>query len=136
MGWHWKRKETFKKQLADLLGIYARMAGVPLTTPAYRPVRRLHMLCVYGTAQRLPDPDNLYKLTLDALTRCRVIVDDGPEWCDCERPTLQRGAQTHTVFTVRDLAVRPPIDPADEPAVKRFLSRMKRKGEQLRGEAD
>lgn len=129
MGWHWKRKEVFKASVANLLAVYARMAGVPLTTPEYRPVRRVHFLCVYAGGVRLPDPDNLYKLTLDAMTRCRIIVDDGPEWCEVTPPSLQRGSKSATVFTVRDLAHRPAIRPEDDPVVKRYIARMKRKGD-------
>jgi hypothetical protein len=128
MGWHWKKKEVLKHATAELLGVYARLSGVRLVTHLFRPVRRVHILCVYSGGERLPDPHNLYKITCDALALCRLIWDDGEDWCDMRRPTLQRGSHTQTVFTLTDLVIRPPCRPEDDPVAKRMLAQYKRKG--------
>ena len=104
LGWHWRKKEALKKEVAEFMAIYAALANVPKVTDDYRPVRYVHMLAIYPRQSgRLPDPENLYKITHDAMKRAWLIVDDSQEWLKTDRPTLQRGESRETIITIRDV---------------------------------
>jgi hypothetical protein len=126
MGRHWAVAHAIKKTVAEFLSTYARLNNVPPVTLQYRPVRRFEFNCVgWGNGETMPDPDNLLKFTLDAATHANLLVDDAAEWCKTKLPFCQRGSPKTTFVFIEDLEIRPPINPDEDPRVKRWLGMMK-----------
>lgn len=125
VGRHWSKIHKDKDATAMILGMYALLGKVPLTSYQYRPVRLLTLSVFgWGNGETIPDPDNLQKIFLDGATRCRLIVDDHRDWCVMQRPFLERADVTRTVVTVEDLELKPAVEPADDPHTRRMLSAM------------
>lgn len=115
MGKHWPVGNKIKKEVAELLRVYGQMAGLRFVTDTYRPCRRVAIYAYYPSNQgRKPDPDNLTKITLDAMRQAGVIVDDDRNWLVWERPRICDAAlpQSRTVIMVED------CDPADVNALQ------------------
>lgn len=86
-----------KSECAEIFGVYAAMAGVPLVTQAYQPRRRVFFLFRGWKRGRVPDEDAFLKASLDALVTARVLVDDSRGWCVWERPVIERGDKFTTI---------------------------------------
>jgi hypothetical protein len=132
IGVHWRKLDQLKRQLADLLGVYAMLAGVRRVDHAFRPVRHVRLHVIGWKGLTLPDPDNVLKLFLDSARRCGLIVDDKDEWCKWEPPVLVRGAPDLTTVTLTDLELRPPCAPEDDPYTRSLLGALTRRANQNR----
>lgn len=102
---HYRRA---RNQWASVLSLHARVAGVPMVTADYQPLRRVVITRLWGKGQRELDKANAWggiKLILDCMcppkvTRYRLtkggavqsrvrpgaslIVDDSPKWLDVD----------------------------------------------------
>lgn len=125
LGRHWRAIHRAKLDAADIIGIYSAIAQVPKITLDYRP-RRHVVITAVGWSHKgsvLPDPDNVLKITLDAMVRARLLVDDADEYCTWERPALSCGRPTLTTIVITDIGMTPPIsDPLDDPYTRRLFA--------------
>jgi hypothetical protein len=98
-GRHWSVRHRLKRADREMVGICARLAGIPPATVR----RRVSLVLTMAPRQRRPDPDCWWKSTLDALTACGLLVDDSPKWCELGRVSYERGAGRRTVVLLEDL---------------------------------
>lgn len=100
-GRHWSKRETIKKTVVDIVGLYVAAAGVK----RFARIRRRVTISATTTkpAHQIPDADNVLKLLLDAMRIAGLIVDDSAEWLVCEMPRIVRGERTETIITLQDL---------------------------------
>ena len=73
VGRHWSVKNRLRKLAIDMIFVYARQAKVAEATGQ----RKVSLKITMGPRGRVPDADAYDKLLLDALTKCRLITDDG-----------------------------------------------------------
>lgn len=124
VGRHYAVLYKAKRAAADMLGVYAHLAGVKLVDPpGYAPRRRVTLAAFYPKSQgRLPDPSNLIKALFDSLKLARLIVDDSDKWLDWDKPKVSHSQDEHprTVITVCDLTPGrepwPPREPSYNPS--------------------
>jgi hypothetical protein len=64
----------------ELVWCYARQQGLHRLERLVR--RRVSLHLVLPPGQRAPDPDSVWKGTLDSLRHAGLIVDDGPRWLE------------------------------------------------------
>lgn len=122
VGAHFRKVDRLKRQLADLLGVYALLAGVRRVDYLYRPLRHVRLSVVGWQGRTIPDTDNVLKLFLDSARRCGLIVDDSQEWCRWDVPVLTRGEPDLTTVTITDLELRPACAPEDDPYTRSLLA--------------
>lgn len=96
---HWGNRQRRKQADMQMIGTYAVKCSVPRATQK----RHVTLEIIKGGSGRLPDADNFWESTLDALKRLGYIVDDSEEWCDWDKPKIYRGKETMTVITLRDI---------------------------------
>lgn len=87
-----------KREAATMIGTYAYKAGVPKATG-----KRFLTLEIIQHKGRGLDPDNLCKVTFDALKNTGYIKDDSQKWLEYSPPKITRGKQTKTIITLRDI---------------------------------
>jgi hypothetical protein len=122
-GRHWKAINKAKRDVAELLTVYAMRAGIKRCTYTYRPVRRVRVAVLYAGSK--PDPDNLQKVLNDALKRARLIVDDSEEWMTPYTVGLKKTeGEPSTFIFLRDLKLGPEMKPEDDPQVKKLLTQL------------
>lgn len=62
--------------------------------PVAKGKRRVEMLVMLKpSTRRKPDPDSLFKSTLDALVGSRMLIDDSDKWCEWTMPKLEKGTK-------------------------------------------
>jgi hypothetical protein len=88
-----------KKRDRLFVTMYARAQGVPL---AFGP-RRVSLCLTLPAKGKAPDPDNLWKSLLDALTSASLLVDDDAGHCQLGPVTFSRGPALETAITLEDL---------------------------------
>jgi hypothetical protein len=71
-GRHWAVRARLKRADREIIGLYARLAGIPPATGK----RRVSLRLTLGPRQREPDPDAFFKSVLDALVHAGLLVDD------------------------------------------------------------
>lgn len=98
---HWSRRSKIKTADADMVAVYARIAGVPQASGKRRV--SISVLVKPGKGGRLPDPDNLLKSTLDALVKCGLLLDDSADRCSIGSIDVERGSETSTAIYLQDL---------------------------------
>lgn len=96
---HWSRRARLKRADRDVIAAYARLAGVP----SARGRRRVSLLITLAPRQRAPDPDSLWKSTLDALVRCGLLLDDDRFGVELGPVTFDRGPARQTAITLEDV---------------------------------
>ena len=107
-GKHWSVKDRARKSAADVIAIAARLAGVPHVSWTQPQVRRVRMaFSGWPGGRTMPDPDNLLKYQLDALTTAFLIVDDNAEWCEWEKPILSRSDKPECLIVLEDIEYKP-----------------------------
>lgn len=101
-GRHWSVEARLKRQTAELLGVHARLNGIPDATGP----RRLCVRIVLAPRQREYDDDNPWKVLLDSLKTAHLILDDRRGMVEWSPPTYERGtSEFHgTYLTLEDLA--------------------------------
>ena len=98
-GKHWSVEHKMKVALAELIGWYAAVEGIPKADHRRRVALRLA-----GWPQgRLPDRDAFDKMLLDALVITGQLVDDGPKWLEGRVDVeLTRAEKKSTVIILED----------------------------------
>lgn len=101
VGRHWTVKNKLKQKATEMLTVMARQHGIPPATGKRRVAITLH-----GWLKgRLPDRDGWDKLTLDALVRSGLLIDDGPDWLEGRMEVRYvRSENKLTVITLEDVA--------------------------------
>lgn len=97
---HWATGSRIKAGASQMIAAYCTYAKVPLADGK----RRVSMHITKSGRGRLPDSDNLAKITFDALKTTGYIVDDSQKWLEYEPPVIVRGDKTQTVITLEDMA--------------------------------
>lgn len=53
------------------------------------------------------DPDAYLKTTLDALVKCKMLVDDSSQWCDFSSTLITTGDKNQTTIILTDIESLP-----------------------------
>jgi Holliday junction resolvase RusA-like endonuclease len=98
VGRHWGQVHKLKAADAKMVAAYALQARLPAATGR----RRVKVLieCLPG---QLLDGDNCLKSLLDALVKCRALVDDSAEYLDLVRVEVVAAARPGTTITLEDV---------------------------------
>jgi len=97
---HWSRRHRLKRVDQQQVAVEARLQGIPPATGK----RRVSIVATSDQhSGRLPDPTNLLKSLLDALVRCRLLVDDSDDGCEVMPPQVRRGQERQTVIVLEDV---------------------------------
>jgi Holliday junction resolvase RusA-like endonuclease len=99
IGCHWGTRSKLKKADRQLVGVYAKMAGIPIATTR----RRISLTFTLGGRGRAPDPDNLLKALLDSLVQAGLLRDDSGRWCELGEVEVVRGTVRQTTIRLEDL---------------------------------
>jgi hypothetical protein len=97
---HWAQRHRLKRGDRELVGYYARLAGIPL---AVLP-RRVSLRIILGPRERAADPDAYWKSLLDALVHCGGLVNDNRQSVELGTVEFHRGPKRSTEITLEDLA--------------------------------
>lgn len=108
VGADWRTVYKLKKEQHFLIALSFWKASVP---PADRTVnnrpakvkRRVTLKIVLGPRQRGGDPDSYWKVLLDSLVKCHVLVDDRKEWVELAPVQYERGKKSETIIMIEDL---------------------------------
>lgn len=106
IGVHPKTVGRIKQKEYNFVGVYAVTHDVPKA----RHKRRVSL--TLGVRGRGPDKSNLWKILLDALVACRLLVDDSAGWCEEGEVTyfkLRPGEKKWTRITLEDLPTAEPL---------------------------
>jgi hypothetical protein len=98
-GCHWSKKHRYKKADREIIAAYALAAGIPRAAGR----RKVDLLITLAPRERSPDPDNLWKSTLDGLVGCGLLINDNPQWLELGSVRFRRGAQRRTEIILRDV---------------------------------
>jgi len=98
-GTHWAVRRKRKAHDAQVVSIYAWEAGTP---HALGP-RRVQLEIVLTGRQKQVDPLAYAKSLLDALVKCRLLIDDSPGLVEWVAPTYTRGELASTTIVLTDL---------------------------------
>ncbi len=99
-GRHWSKRSRAKAVAADILKVYAHLAGVPDAAGKRRVGITLHG----WPSGTLPDPDAFLKDALDALKTAKLIVDDSQKWVEWTMPVIVRSKGRRTEIALEDLS--------------------------------
>lgn len=84
---HWATANKLKKSDANIIYWTMREERIPTALKK----RRVEVLIMCKPKGRMPDPTNFAKSLLDALVKCRLIIDDSQRWCEYVTPKIERG---------------------------------------------
>jgi hypothetical protein len=84
---------------ADRAVIFENSHRVPVATGP----RRVHLSITLGKGQRAADPDAYWKSLLDALVRCKLLVDDNRQNCVLDPVEFVRGKEPETTIELFDI---------------------------------
>lgn len=73
---HWTKRRALKKESQTIVAY--KFAGMPRAEKK----RRVHLHVVLGKGHRACDVDAYHKDLLDALVKCKMLIDDSPKWCE------------------------------------------------------
>lgn len=98
---HWATANRLKKADASMIWLHMREERIPTALKK----RRVEVLIMCKPTGRMPDPTNYAKSLLDALVKCRLIIDDSQRWCEYVTPKIERGTKAiwGTRITITDL---------------------------------
>ncbi|HYT93653.1 MAG TPA: hypothetical protein VEL76_33350 [Gemmataceae bacterium] len=96
---HWARRHRLKRGDADLVMFYSRLQGIPAATGR----RRVSLRVTLGPRQRAPDPDALWKSTLDALVRTGLLLNDDRFDVELGSVEFERGPARATAILLEDM---------------------------------
>lgn len=100
---HWRGRWGKKKQDKAMVVLHAWKAGIPPATGR----RRVSLRITLPPGRRRWDPDCFWKSCNDALVSARLLVDDGPKWCELGTVSYERTGVLSTTILLEDL---PPED--------------------------
>jgi hypothetical protein len=87
---HWAARNKLKKKDANI--IWGRALEDRIPTALQRRKVEIHFILKPQRGRPI-DPDNCLKSLLDALVKCRMIIDDSQKWCWWVGPTIERGTK-------------------------------------------
>ncbi len=96
---HWSKGHRLKRSDRQVIGLAARLAGVPRATNR----RRVNLRVTLERGKRAPDPDALWKSTLDALVHAGALRNDSAAWCVPGEVTFGRGPRRATRIELEDV---------------------------------
>lgn len=96
---HWAVAKSFKDTDKEMVGTYAKIADAQ---PALGK-RRVSLEIVLTGRQKKTDPFAYCKSVLDALTHCRMLVDDSSQFMEWGGVTWTRGTKSFTMIVLEDL---------------------------------
>lgn len=97
---HWAPRNRLLKEEAQLVALYARLAGVPPASCRRRVT--IAFRAPGGRRAKVGDPEARFKGLLDALVKCGCLVDDSDEFLDLMPRVRERGA-VRTLIVLEDL---------------------------------
>ena len=108
VGADWRSVYKRKKEQHFLVAMSFWKAAVP---PADRTIdnypnrtkRRVTLTIVLGYRQRGGDPDAYWKVLLDSMVKCHVLVDDRKEWVELAPVQYERSEKPATIIVLEDL---------------------------------
>ncbi len=101
---HWSVGHRLKRDAAAVVAVALLLAAPPVPRATGR--RRVGVAVTVSGRSGLPDPDNLWKVLLDALVAHGLVVDDSSAWCELGGVTVGRAAARRTVITLEDIGSR------------------------------
>jgi Holliday junction resolvase RusA-like endonuclease len=104
LGCNWRKRHRLKKADRELIGVYARLAGVPKATGK----RKVSLHLILGPGQRAGDPDCYLKSLFDALTACRLLIDDNRQHVELGAVRFSRGKARVAIISLEDLCPSQP----------------------------
>ncbi len=90
--YHWSQSNKMKKADAAMISAYSRHI------PKAEKKRRVELILTMAPKQRCADVDAFWKSTLDALVKCRLLIDDNHKWCEIAPVVFERGKAKRTVI--------------------------------------
>ncbi len=93
---HWANAGRLKK--LDLMVIQVASNGLPKAQGK----RRVRMTVTLSKYQRAPDPDALWKTTLDALVHAGMLTDDNRQGVELDPVEFMRGTEQATTILLMD----------------------------------
>jgi Holliday junction resolvase RusA-like endonuclease len=99
MNCHWATSGRRKKVDTNVICGYCIANRIPI---AQGP-REVSLLITLGPKQRAPDPDSLWKSTLDALVHARMLIDDNRQYCRMGSIDFDRGPERSTLIELTNL---------------------------------
>jgi hypothetical protein len=100
LGCHRWKRGRLKKCDRQLIGFYARLAGVPKAEGKHR----VSLLLTLGPRQRAGDPDAYWKSVLDGLVHAGLLADDNRQGVELGRVAFDRGARMETTIVLEDVS--------------------------------
>jgi hypothetical protein len=91
---HWAVKHRQKRSDFEIVAYFGRL--VPEATGK----RNVSLHVVFPPRQRMPDIDAPWKSLLDALVRCRLLVNDSAAWASMEPVSYSRGDRLTSFVTL------------------------------------
>jgi Holliday junction resolvase RusA-like endonuclease len=98
---HWSVGHRLKRIAADTIAVALLRASRPIPKATAR--RRVGIAVRVAGRGGMPDPDNVLKVTLDALKANGMIVDDSARWCEVGTVTVARGPDRFTMISLEDI---------------------------------
>lgn len=94
-----QRREQIRRRSADTILDFCRQAKVPLANGK----RRVGFLIELSDMRKAPKPDNCWKVLLDSLVSCGLLLDDQPENVELGLSIVRRGLFTQSTIFIEDL---------------------------------
>lgn len=110
---HWAQAHRLKEADARLVGVYARLSGVPRASGP----RRVDLAVRGWRVGNLPDRDAFWKSLLDALVLCGMLVNDDPARCLLGGVDVTRSKTRETRIRLHDLPALPATEGGEKPPI-------------------
>jgi len=94
---HWGSRT--KRKMSD----YAMIAAYSRHIPKATQKRRVEMTIQLAPRQRASDVDAFWKVALDGLVKCGMLVDDSPKWCEIMPIKFTRDRLKATTIVLTDI---------------------------------
>jgi hypothetical protein len=98
-GAHWSRRARLKRFDREIVGLFAKLAGIPVA----RGKRRVSLRLTLAPGQRAGDPDAYWKSLLDSLVHCRLLLDDNAKSLELGQVSFTRGAVPETEIVLEEI---------------------------------
>lgn len=94
---HWGSRTKHKQSDYAMIAAYSR--HIPKATQK----RRVEMTIQLSPRQRASDVDAWWKVCLDGLVKCGMLVDDSPKWCEIMPVIITRDKLKATTIVLTDI---------------------------------